>query len=161
MFQDSNENNIQEAMLTKKLNGCKLEMYDSIEVAPIENYINFNRLIMLDSGIGSDLNAVMNHWANIQRFCEKGEVENLSKQLANYRQALTFIMSNISPRMLSFVTMIHKIDGKVVEDFSDENMAEILKQLSKKGLTVQIVEQFLEFVKKKLTPNLKPTNLEV
>lgn len=145
-------------MLTKKLNGCTLEMYDSIDVAPIENYINFNRLIMLDAGIGSDLNSIMNHWAQIQRFCDRGEKDNLNRQLANYRQALTFVVSNVSPKMLSFVTLIHKIDGKVVDDFSDENMAEILKQLSKKGLTVRIVECFLEFVKKKLTPNLKPTN---
>ncbi len=144
-------------MLTKKLNGCTLEMYDSIDSAPIENYINFNRLTMLDSGIGSDLNAVMNHWNAIQRYCASGDTEALNKQLANYRQALAFIVSNVSPGMLSFVTLIHTIDGKVMQDFSDENMGEVLNRLSKKGLTVKIVESFLDFVKKKLTPNLKPT----
>lgn len=144
-------------MLTKKLNGCTLEMYDSIDVAPIENYINFNRLTMLDAGIGSDLNSIMNHWEAIQRYCAKGDTASLNQQLMNYRQALTFVVSNVSPRMLSFVALIHKIDGKVLTDFSDENMGEVLKQLSKKGLTVEIVEGFLAWVKKKLTPNLKPT----
>jgi len=144
-------------MLTKKLNGCTLEMYDSIDMLPIENYINYNRLTMLDAGIGSDLNAVMTHWEAVQRYCAKGDTESLNRQLSNYRQALTFIVSNVSPRMLSFVSLIHKIDGKVVEDFSDENMGDILKQLSRKGLTLKIVEGFLEFVKKKLTPNWRPT----
>ncbi len=132
-------------------------MHDSIDVLPIENYINYNRLTMLDAGIGSDLNAVMNHWDSIQRYCAKGDTESLNKQLTNYRQALTFIVSNVSPRMLSFVTLIHKIDGKVLQDFSDENMGKVLKQLSRKGLTVRIVESFLDWVKKKSTPNLKPT----
>lgn len=144
-------------MQTKKLNGCTLEMYDSIDVLPIENYINYNRLTMLDVGVGSDLNAVMTHWEALQRYCAKGDTESLNRQLMNYRQALTFIVSNVSPRMLSFVALIHKIDGKKVEDFSDDNMSEILKQLSRKGLTVQIVEGFLDWVKKKLTPNLKLT----
>jgi len=148
-------------MLTKKLNGCTLEMYDSIDVLPIENYINYNRLTMLETGIGSDLNAVMNHWDAIQRYCANGDTEALNKELSNYRQALTFIVSNVSPHLLSFVTLIHKIDGKVLEDFSDENMGEVLKQLSKKGLTVRLVDSFLDFVKKKLTPNLKSTISEV
>ena len=147
-------------MLTKKLNGCTLEMYDSIDSAPIENYINFNRLTMLESGIGSDQNAVISHQNAIQRYCAKGDTESLAKEFNNYQQCLTFIMSNISPHMLSFVALIHSIDCKVLEDFSDENLDRVLKQLSRKGLTVRIVEQFLEFVKKKLTLNLKPTTLE-
>lgn len=144
-------------MLTKKLNGCTLEMYDSIDSAPIENYINFNRLTMIAAGIGSDQNSVIEHQNAIQRYCANGDKESLAKEFNNYQQCLAFIISNISPKMLSFVTLIHTIDGKVVQDFSDENMNEILMRLSKKGLTVQMVESFLDFVKKKLTPNLKPT----
>jgi uncharacterized coiled-coil DUF342 family protein len=103
----------------------------------------------------------MTHWAQIQRFCDRGEKDNLNRQLANYRQALTFIVSNVSPKMLSFATLIHKIDGKIFEDFSDENLQETIKRLSKKGLTVRMVEDFLEYVKKKWTPNLKHTPSEV
>lgn len=144
-------------MLKQKLNGCVLEMYDSIDSAPIENYINFNRLTMIESGIGSDQNAIINHQNAIQRYCVKGDTESLAREFNNYQQCLTFVMSNISPHMMSFAALIHTIDGKVLEDFSDENLQTALKQLSKKGLTVRIVESFLEFVKKKLTPSLKPT----
>lgn len=145
-------------MLIQKLKGATLEIWDSSDM-PVENYINHSRLVMLDVGIGSDPIAMMQHWTTIKRFADKGDKENLAKALNNYHQSLSFILSNTSPKMMSFVALIHKIDGVVLEDFSDENAAKVVMQLSKKGLTVRIVESVLELVKKKLKLNLKPSKL--
>lgn len=140
-----------------KINGHVLEMWDSVDSLPASNYINHARLTMLDAGIGSDLEAVTRHWQRIAKLSEKGG-DALNKELSNYLQSLQFIVSNTSPEMMSFVSLIRSIDGKIVEDYSDENAKAIIEQLSKKGLTIGIIRSFLNFVKKKLNTNSKPTN---
>lgn len=125
---------------------------------PASNYINHARLTMLDAGIGSDLEAVTRHWQRIAKLAEKGG-DALHKELSNYLQTLQFIISNTSPEMMSFVSLIRSIDGKSIEDYSDENAKAIIEQLSKKGLTVGIIRDLLGYVKKKWSKNWKPTNL--
>lgn len=142
-----------------KINGHALEMWDSVDNLPASNYINHARLVMLDAGIGSDLDAVTRHWQRIAKLAEKGDADGLKKQLSNYLQSLQFIVSNTSPEMMSFVSLIKSIDGKTIEDYSDENAKAIIEQLSKKGLTLGIVRSFLAYVKKKLSKKLKRTAL--
>lgn len=142
-----------------KLNGHFIEMWDSVDSMPAANYINHARLTMLDAGIGSDLDSVTRHWQKIAKLAEKGDADGLKKQLSNYLQSLQFIVSNTSPEMMSFVSLIKSIDGKPIDDYSDENAKAIIAELSKKGLTVGIVRSFLSAVKKKLSKRLRLTDL--
>ena len=142
-----------------KLNGHFIEMWDSVDSMPAANYINHARLTMLDAGIGSDLDSVTRHWQKIAKLAEKGDADGLKKQLSNYLQSLQFIVSNTSPEMMSFVSLIKSIDSKAIEDYSDENAKAIIAELSKKGLTVGIVRSFLSAVKKKLSKRLRLTDL--
>lgn len=142
-----------------KINGHVLEMWDSVDSMPASNYINHARLTMLDAGIGSDLDSVTRHWQRIAKLSEKGG-DALNKELSNYLQNLHFIVSNTSPEMMSFVSLIKSIDGKLIDDYSDENAKAIIEQLSKKGLTVGIVRSFLSSVKKKLSKRLRLTDLQ-
>lgn len=142
-----------------KINGHILEMWDSVDNLPASNYINHARLTMLDAGIGSDLDSVTRHWQKIAKLAEKGDADGLKKQLSNYLQSLQFIVSNTSPEMMSFVSLIKSIDSKAIEDYSDENAKAIIAELSKKGLTVGIVRSFLSAVKKKLSKRLRLTDL--
>lgn len=148
-------------MRTIKINGSSLEMWDSVDTLPAFNYINHSRLAMLDVGIGSDLDAVTRHWRQLAKYSEMGDKDGMSKTLSNYLQTLQFIVSNTSPEMMSFVSFIRSIDGKLVEDYSDDNARAIVQQLSKKGLTVGIVRGFLNSVKKKLKGNSKHTSWQV
>lgn len=144
-------------MKTIKIQDHVLEMWDSVDSLPASNYINHARLTMLDAGIGSDLEAVTRHWQRIAKLSEKGG-DALNKELSNYLQSLQFIVSNTSPEMMSFVSLIRSIDGKIVEDYSDENAKAIIEQLSKKGLTTGIIRSFLNFIKKKLNRNWRRTS---
>lgn len=146
-------------MKTIKLKGHILEMYDGVDNMPAANYINHSRLTMLDAGIGSDLDAVTRHWQSLARFFEKGDKAGFNTTMANYYQTLSFIISNTSPEMMSFVSLIKSIDGKEVEDYSDESAKAIIEKLSNGGLTVGIVRRFLDFVKKKVESELEAYKL--
>lgn len=141
-----------------KLAGCNVELFTSVDEMPIDNYINFTRLSMLQADIGSDIEAINRHFGLIVRMVRDKDEEGLKAALANYQNALFFVASNTSPEMLSFVALIKSIDGKQVEDYSDESAKQIVEKLSKEGLIVKVLRSTIETIKKKLTPNLKPTN---
>lgn len=138
-------------MKTITFNGHTLEMYDSIQEVKINRFQAYNLNVMLDAGIGSDLNDVNTRINNLAQLISK-KPEAAVAELNNLQQLIYFIMRNTSPAMNSFAVMIHTIDGREVrdEDLSAEGIAKILQDLNRKRMTARVVLEFLSGVKKKL-----------
>lgn len=138
-------------MKTITFNGHTLEMFDSIQDTRIKRFQLYNLNVMLDAGIGSDLNDVNTRINNITQLIGT-KPEAAAAELHNLQQLIYFIMRNTSPGMNSFVAMIHRIDGREVrdEDLSTEGIAKILHDLDRKRMTARTVFEFLAHVKKKL-----------
>lgn len=137
-------------MLTK-VNRHSVELYDSIDELPITRFQQYNRFLLIDSGIGGDIESVDKHYATIWRYIDKGDIDKAKQELANARQNLHFIIQNTTPRMNAFVALIHRLNGKEITNLSDEDVKNILIQLSKAGWTVGSVFSLLSEIKKKLT----------
>lgn len=138
-----------------QLNGYLVELYDSLDELPIIRFNEYNRYVMIDSGIGSDMEAANTHINTAIRHIAKGDKENAYQVLNNLRNNLHFVVEGTSPKMNAFVCLIKSINGREVTDLSDYNIQKILKKLNNKGLTIGMVEGFLEAVKKKLMRSLK------
>lgn len=134
-----------------EINGHRLEMYASIEELPITRFQDFNRLMLIDAGIGSDLDAVDRHLAAVLRYNARGDKEKLQKEVMNLRQNLAFAIGHISPEMGAFCALIKSIDGEPVDDLSDEGIARTLKKLSARGATFGHLVQWMKELKKKWT----------
>ena len=129
-----------------------VEIYDAIEELPITRFHKYNKMLLIDSGIGSDLSDFDNHIERAIRFC-KVNPDITAKELENLRQNVYFVQSELSPKMLAFCVLIKSIDGKQCNDISDDALAELQKDLSEmpiKELTAQ-----LEAVKKKIDEELQ------
>lgn len=136
-----------------KFNGHYLEMYDGIDELPITRFQEYNRYVMIDSGIGSDLASFDGHISTLRRYIAKGDKNNANQELNNLRQNMAFVVGNTSPRMNAFVSLIKTMNGKRLDDVSDPEA--IIKELSKKGLTIGKVNGFMDSLKKKLMAKLK------
>lgn len=134
-----------------KLNGNYLEMYNSIDELPIVNFQNYNRAILIDAGLGSDLSDVANHITTIRRQVANKDFENANKELVNLQHNLSFIVSSTSPLNRAFYALIKSVNGKDLTDYSDVAIDKLIFKLSKKGLTIGKVKGFLNSVKKNLT----------
>lgn len=130
-----------------KFNGNYLELYDSIDELPITIYQEYNRYVMIDAGIGSDMASIASHTSTIRRYISNGDKKNANQALNNLHQNIVFVVSNTSPKMNAFVSLIKTMNGKGI-DTSDPEA--IIKKLSKKGLTIGKVNGFLDSLKKKL-----------
>lgn len=115
-------------MKTIVINNKKLVMYDSIDELPIVNFQKYNKFLLIDAGVGSDVNDIDQHISKIAKYI-KSNKSLAMQELQNMRQNMYMISSSISPKYLAFAALIHSIDDNRVEDLSDENLKAILESL--------------------------------
>ena len=89
-----------------KLGGKAVEIYDSIEELPITRFHAYNKMLLVDAGIGSDLSDVDNHISRAVGFMQDGKADMAERELDNLRQCIYFAQSEISPRCMAFAYYI-------------------------------------------------------
>lgn len=130
----------------------EIKLYDSIDEMPICNFQKYNKYILLDSGLGSDIDDIDSHLIRLSKLVKTDSAKAL-QELQNMRQNMHMVVSNISPKYLAFAALIHSIDGKRIEDLSDDTLKRVLDEIKdvKHGTLVDI----LEWLKKKLQAELE------
>lgn len=128
-----------------RLNGNTVELYSSIDEMPYSRFQEYNRALLIASQTGSTFADIDQRITQARRFNAIEDKENTEKALLNLRQSIFNVLENISPESVAFVALIRTINGKPA-DISKPD--QVIKQLSKKGLTVGKVKGFLNYVKK-------------
>ena len=130
-----------------KLNGHNVRIYDSIDDLPMVRFHRYNRMLLVDAGIGSEIGDFDNHIERVVRYIRKGENENAAKELDNLRQNVFMIMSGQSVKDLSFACLVESIDGVKCDDLSPEGLQKVLHMLG--GATRKELADTYQPVKKK------------
>ena len=130
-----------------KLNGHKVVIYDSIDELPMVRFHKYSRMLLVDAGVGSDINDFDAHIERVVRYIRKGDNENASRELENLRQNVYLILQEQSVRDLSLACLVKEIDGRATEDLSEEGLTEVLHKLG--GAPRKEIADTLESVKKK------------
>lgn len=136
-----------------KIGKHKLKIYDSIEELPIVRHHKFNKLMLIDAHIGSELSDFDNHLERIMRYIREGKSDLAEKELLILRQNVFFIQSEISPKYLAFAALIYSVDGKENKDLSDEALTKLIEKIS--DVPVRDINGVLEESKKKLDDELQ------
>ena len=135
-------------MRTMTLNGNVLKVYDDIDELPILNFQKYNKFLLIDSGIGSDVDAIDRHISRIAKYIKTDKVLAM-QELQNMRQCMYMIANNISPIHMAFASLIYSFNGNPVTDLSDENLKSLIDKLryTKRSKIIDFLADF----KKKLT----------
>jgi hypothetical protein len=134
-------------MRTAKISGKTVEMYDSIDELPIVRFHAYNKMLLIDAGIGSDLSDWDAHVEKTIRFLRSNKPDLAEKELDNLRQNVYFIQSGVSPKHLAFCTLIKSVDKKPYNDMTTDGLRKVLELFAdapNADLTAQ-----MEAVKKK------------
>lgn len=140
-------------MIKEKYRGHTIEYYDSIMDLPIEQFQAFNLNLILDSGLGGDVEAINDKLGQISTFIARGEAEKAHQLVANMSQALQLTIQAINPEMNAFVCLLYKMDGEEVSDFSAEGCKRVLEKLSRAKVSIGIIRKIVDRVKKNWIPN--------
>lgn len=130
-----------------------VRVYDSIDEMPIINFQKYNKYLLIDSGIGSDVDDIDAHIARIAKFIKSNNAKKALQELQNMRQNMYMVNSEISPKYLAFAALIHSIDGEEVNDLSDDGLKNVLARL--KEIKHSKIIDFLVWLKKKVTTELE------
>ena len=136
-------------LINKKI----VRVYDSIDEMPIVNFQKYNKYLLIDSGIGSDVDDIDAHIVKIAKYIKSSNNKKALQELQNMRQNIYMVNNEISPKYLAFAALIHSIDGKEVNDLSDDGLKKLLHDL--KEVKHSKVIDFLLWLKKKVTNELE------
>lgn len=127
-------------------------MYDAIDELPIVRFHKYQKLLLIDAGVGADITAFDQRIEKTRRFLMDGKPEKAQQELENLRQSVYLIQSGINPKHRAFAALVTKLDGVECNEISDDALARITEALSdspEKELTAQ-----LDAVKKKIDGEL-------
>ena len=143
------DNKISCSMKKVKLNGHKVVIYDSIDELPMARFHKYSKMLLVDAGVGSDINDFDAHIERVTRYIRNGDNESGAKELENLRQCVYLILSEQSVRDLSLACLVAEIDGKKRDDLSDDGLKEVVRLLG--GTPRKDFNELLDEVKKKST----------
>ena len=130
-----------------RLEGHRVELYNSIEDLPIKRFHKYNKCLLVDAGIGSDLSAFDGHIERVVRYIKSDKRDEAAKEMENMRQNIYLMMQSVSPQHMAFACLVHSIDGKCYDDMSDDGLQKVLTLLG--GATAKDISRNSDEVKKK------------
>lgn len=139
-------------MIELTFNRTTLELYENIDQLPIERFNKANKFWMLHDNIGSSLEDIdRNHLSKLMLIA--GDQAKCQKEIMNLRILIYNIINEINVKNMSFACLISKVNGEPVEDLSDNGLKKLLKELSDKGLTNEVLKKKLKPSGKRSTKN--------
>ena len=139
-------------MVTVKIGKHTVEMYDAIDELPIVRFHKYQKLLLVDAGIGADITAFDQRIEKTRRFLMDGNADEAKKELSNLRKCVWMIQNGVNPRNRAFAALVAKIDGRECSDMADDALEKILDTL--KDAPIKDVTAQLEAVKKKIDGEL-------
>ena len=139
-------------MVTAKIGKHTVEYYDTIEELPIVRFHKYQKLLLVDAGIGSDIYAFDQRLEKTRRFLLANKPEQAQQELENLRHCVFLIQTGLTPKHRAFAALVTKLDGEDCTDVGDDALAAITAKLNdvpEQELTAQ-----LEAVKKKIDGEL-------
>lgn len=140
-------------MKTINVRGKIIKLYDSIDDMPIVNFQKYNKYVLLDTGLGSDIDSIDEHIVKLAKHIKSSNAAKAMQELQNLRQNMHMIVCEISPKYMAFAALIHSIDGEHITDLSDDNLKYILDKI--RDIKHSWIIDFLTWVKKKLDTELE------
>lgn len=134
------------------VNKIRIKIYDSIDELPIKRFHKYNKFMLIDGGVGSDINDINSHISKILKYIVKDDKKNARVELENMRQLLYLVTEELSPKHLSFAALVYEINGVKVTDISDDGLKNVLKKLG--TVKKKWFDNMIESLKKKIDEDL-------
>jgi hypothetical protein len=133
--------------------GTTLKLYSSIMELPTGRHAEYQHWLVRGAGIGAGAGAIERHFAQVSSLLAANRQQEAGDALALLHYAFADTLDRLSPADLAFGCLVAEFDGQPCHDFTEEGLRRLLAALSAAGLTVGLVAQELEQVKKNSRPS--------
>lgn len=128
--------------------GNEISIRVSPKELPINRFTDFEKYLVQSAGIGSTMGDVDKHFANVSRFMQAAKYEEAVLEWQNMHLNLYMMLNRINIKHIAFACLIDSVDGKKIDDYSEEALKNLCEELGKMGLTEEMLSDILESVKK-------------
>ena len=140
-------------MVTAKIGKHRVEMYDAIDELPIVRFHKYQKMLLIDAGVGADIAAFDRRLEKVSKHLALNEPDKAEVELQNLRQSVYMIQSGICPKHRAFAALVTRVDGERFDDVTDAAIDRVLALLAdapNKDMTAR-----LDAVKKKIDAELQ------
>ena len=137
-------------MIEKAVNGHRLVFYDSVEDLPIVQFHRYSKFLLVESGIGDNINDIDKHITRIINFF--GDRKKMQQELMNLRQCLYIIATEQDIHNKATLCLVRSVDGRTWEDFSDSGLDQLYKLIN--GASVKELDSVAAKVRDAIDENL-------
>lgn len=137
-------------MVERAVSGHKLVFYDSVEDLPIVQFHRYSKYLLVESGIGDNINDIDKHITRILNFFN--DKKKMQQELMNLRQCLYVIATEQDLHNKATLCLVRSVDGKPWEDFSDSGLEELYKMVN--GASVKDLDTIAAQVRDAIDENL-------
>lgn len=114
-------------MRTIELAGHRVELYEAIDELPMSRLHRFNKMLLIDAGVGSSMSDVDTHIERVTRYLSLGKTTEAQTELSNMRQNIYMVLSGINTRHLAFAALVRSVDDVARDDISDAGLRATLE----------------------------------
>lgn len=140
-------------MTTAKIGNHTIELFDSIDSLPVLRYHAFNKMLLIDAGVGSDLSDIDRRIERTARYIKAEEKENAIAEMQNLRQCLYLVLSGLNTEHLAFACLVKSVDGHPCDDLTTEGLKATLDKLA--PATKKEISDSLAESKKKIDEEMR------
>lgn len=136
-------------------NGHKVALYASAEEMPIKRYNKFQKYLLVESGVGSDVESAGRHLSKLFEFIGGSMKDESLVEAKNLFYNFYMIQQEENLPAMALACLVASIDEEPVVDLSEENLKVIVEKLSFFGFTQKEVKARIDEIKKKIASELK------
>jgi hypothetical protein len=140
-------------MYELKLNTKTVRLMDDIDELPIKLFNAANEYSMQDFEIGNQMSDVDRHENRIEVLLASGKYQEAIQVQKNKRATYYAMLNRINYKSLTFACHVRMINETPVTDYTPQALLKMMDDLSDDGLTMAMVKQTLDVLKKKLKSN--------
>jgi len=131
---------MKELVLRKGLRTTRVLLYSDIDQMPVDVFQRANKYWLFDDRLGSSIEDIdKKHLSKLVLVA--GDKEKTIDAVEKLRALIYNILDEVNVESMAFACLVHSIDGEEIIDRSDENLQKIIKYLSDKGLTNELLKK--------------------
>lgn len=139
--------------------GAKIVLYSGVKELPMDRYNELKKYVLRDVGIGSDIGSTAKHFETLDMLLSGDKLHEARRQRINMHTSFFLAIEKINIKHICFAIFVNTIDDKPVitdrDEISEDELIRICRILEKTKLKQSQVEDVIDDLKKKLTPNWK------
>ena|ERR1700761_5198603 len=129
--------------------GIEIKIYSSGSELPIDRYMQFQKYLILESSIGSDVTKINERYQRISAFIQEGKLEDALRENENALIAIRTALSGVHYTSMAFACLCKEVGKECAEDISEEGLQRTVELIQASGITAGDLDSAVEEIKKK------------